>query len=49
MFEFFLLVPWFWLLMAILPNAFRDHDISDGITMLSMLLGAIVRYGGILG
>jgi hypothetical protein len=60
MFEFFLFVIWFWLLITIFGDLFRDHEISGGakaawcifiilIPFIGIFAYLIVRGGGMAG
>jgi type VI protein secretion system component VasK len=48
MLEFFLFVIWFWLLIAIFSDLFRDHDASGGEKVLWTVLLIVLPFIGIL-
>jgi ABC-type multidrug transport system fused ATPase/permease subunit len=48
MFEFFMFVIWFWLLIAIFSDLFRDHDTSGGAKALWVIFVVVVPFVGIL-
>jgi ABC-type multidrug transport system fused ATPase/permease subunit len=48
MIEFFLFIVWFWLLIVIFSDLFRDHDLSGGIKALWVLFVVLVPFLGIL-
>ena len=48
MLEFFLFVIWFWLLIAIFSDLFRDHDVSGGVKALWVILLIVLPFIGIL-
>jgi hypothetical protein len=48
MLEFFLFVIWFWLLIAIFSDLFRDHDTSGGVKALWVILLIVLPFIGIL-
>ncbi len=48
MLEFFLFIIWFWLLIAIFSDIFRDHETSGGVKALWVILVVILPYLGIL-
>jgi Short C-terminal domain/Phospholipase_D-nuclease N-terminal len=48
MFEIFMFVIWFWLLIAIFSDIFRRHDISGGVKALWILGVIIFSFLGIL-
>jgi hypothetical protein len=48
MLEFFFFVIWFWLLIAIFSDLFRDHDTSGGAKALWVILVIIFPFVGIL-
>jgi ABC-type multidrug transport system fused ATPase/permease subunit len=48
MFEFFLFVIWFWLLLTIFTDLFRDHELSGGVKALWVIFVVLVPYIGIL-
>jgi hypothetical protein len=47
MFEFFLFVIWFWLLVVIFGDLFRDHETSGGVKALWALFVIILPFLGI--
>ncbi len=46
--EFFFLVIWFWLLIVIFGDLFRDHETSGAMKALWVLLVVILPYLGVL-
>jgi hypothetical protein len=46
--EFFLFVIWFWLLLTIFGDLFRDHEMSGGMKALWILFVVVLPYVGIL-
>ena len=46
--EFFFLVIWFWLLIVIFGDLFRDHETSGGMKALWVLVVVILPYLGVL-
>ena len=46
--EFFLFMVWFWLLIVIFGDLFRDHDLSGGMKALWVIFVVIVPFIGIL-
>ena len=48
MLEFFLFIIWFWLLIAIFSDIFRDHETSGGVKAMWVILVIILPYLGIL-
>jgi cbb3-type cytochrome oxidase subunit 3 len=48
MIEFFLLVIWFWLLLTVFSDLFRDHETSGGAKALWVIFLVFVPYVGIL-
>jgi ABC-type multidrug transport system fused ATPase/permease subunit len=48
MFEFFLFVIWFWLLLTIFSDLFRDHDLSGGAKALWVIFLVFIPFLGIL-
>ena len=46
--EFFLFVIWFWLLLTIFGDLFRDHELSGGMKALWIVVLVILPYLGIL-
>ena len=48
MFEFFLFVIWFWLLLTVFSDLFRDHDMSGGMKALWVIFVVFLPYVGIL-
>ena len=48
MFEFFLFVIWFWLLLTIFTDLFRDHELSGGAKALWIIFVIVVPFIGIL-
>lgn len=48
MFELFLFVVWFWLLLTIFSDLFRDHELSGGMKALWIIFVVILPFLGIL-
>jgi hypothetical protein len=48
MVEFFFLVIWFWLLVVIFGDLFRDHETSGGVKAIWVLFVVFLPYIGIL-
>ncbi len=48
MVEFFLFVIWFWLLIVVFGDLFRDHDMSGGVKALWIIFVVLIPYIGIL-
>lgn len=48
MLEFFLFVIWFWLLIAIFSDLFRDRDTGGGVKALWVILLILLPFLGIL-
>ena len=48
MFEFFLFVIWFWLLLTIFTDLFRDHELSGGVKALWVIFVIVLPFVGIL-
>ena len=48
MFEFFLFVIWFWLLLTIFTDLFRDHELSGGAKALWVIFVIVLPFLGIL-
>jgi len=48
MLEFFLFVIWFWLLIAIFSDLFRDPDTGGGVKALWVVLLIVLPFLGIL-
>ena len=48
MFELFMFVIWFWLLLTIFSDLFRDHELSGGAKALWIIFVVIVPFLGIL-
>ena len=48
MFEFFLFVIWFWILIAIFSDLFRDKDTGGGVKALWVLFVIVLPFLGIL-
>jgi hypothetical protein len=48
MLEFFMFVIWFWLLVAIFSDLFRDHETSGGVKALWVIFVVLVPFVGIL-
>ena len=46
--EIFLFVVWFWLLMNVISDLFRDHEASGGTKALWVILLVVFPYIGIL-
>ena len=44
--EFFLFMVWFWLLIVIFGDLFRDHDLSGGMKALWVIFVVIVLFRG---
>ena len=47
MLEFFLLVIWFWLLLSIFGDLFRDQELSGGLKAVWILVLVLLPYLGI--
>ena len=47
-FVFFMFVIWFWLLISIFGDLFRDHELSGGVKALWVLFILILPFLGIL-
>jgi ABC-type multidrug transport system fused ATPase/permease subunit len=48
MFEFFMFVIWFWLLLTIFTDLFRDHELNGGIKALWVIFVIVLPFLGIL-
>ena len=48
MFEFFMFVIWFWILITIFGDLFRDHELSGGMKTLWVIFVIFVPLIGIL-
>jgi hypothetical protein len=48
MLEFFLFVIWFWLLLTIFSDLFRDHETSGGMKAVWIIVLVLLPYIGIL-
>jgi hypothetical protein len=48
MFEFFLFVIWFWILITIFSDIFRSHDLSGGLKAFWVIFVIILPFLGIL-
>jgi hypothetical protein len=48
MVELFFFIVWFWLLISIFGDLFRDHDVSGGAKALWVLFVVVVPFLGIL-
>ena len=48
MLEFFLFVIWFWLLLTIFSDLFRDHETSGGMKAVWIIVLILLPYLGIL-
>ena len=48
MFEFFMFVIWFWLLLTIFSDLFRDHELNGGIKALWVIFVIVLPFLGIL-
>ncbi len=48
MFELFMFVIWFWLLLTIFSDLFRDHELSGGAKALWVIFVVILPFLGIL-
>jgi len=46
--EFFVFVIWFWLLIAIFGDLFRDHELSGGMKALWVFVVILFNFIGIL-
>ena len=46
--EIFLLVIWFWLLIAVFADLFRDHELSGGMKALWVFFLIVLPYLGVL-
>ena len=47
-FEFFMFVIWFWLLITIFGDLFRDHETSGGVKALWVIAIILIPFIGIL-
>jgi len=47
MFEFFMFVIWFWLLLTIFSDLFRDHEMSGGMKAVWCIFVIILPFLGI--
>ncbi len=47
MLEFFLFVIWFWLLLTVFSDLFRDHELSGGLKALWVFALVLLPYLGI--
>jgi len=48
MFEFFLFIIWFWILISIFGDLFRDHELSGGMKAVWVIFVIILPFLGIL-
>ena len=48
MLEFFFFVIWFWLLLGIFSDLFRDHELSGGLKAVWVIVLVLFPYLGIL-
>jgi hypothetical protein len=48
MLEFFLFVIWFWLLLTVFSDLFRDHEMSGGMKAVWVIVLVVLPYLGIL-
>jgi hypothetical protein len=48
MFEFFMFVIWFWILITIFGDIFRDHEMSGGMKALWTIFVIVLPFLGIL-
>jgi ABC-type multidrug transport system fused ATPase/permease subunit len=48
MFEFFMFVIWFWLLLTVFSDLFRDHELSGGAKALWVIFLVFIPFLGIL-
>jgi hypothetical protein len=48
MLEFFFFVIWFWLLLTVFTDLFRDHELSGGWKALWIVILVLLPYLGIL-
>jgi len=46
MLEFFLFVIWFWLLISVFSDLFRDHETSGGMKVLWVIVLIVLPYIG---
>ena len=46
--EIFLLVIWFWLLIVVFADLFRDHELSGGVKALWVFCLIVLPYLGVL-
>ena len=46
--EFFLFVIWFWLLLTVFGDLFRDHEMSGGMKAVWIVVLIVLPYLGIL-
>lgn len=47
-FEFFMFVIWFWLLLTVFADLFRDHELSGGVKALWVIFVVLIPFLGIL-
>jgi hypothetical protein len=47
MFEFFLFVIWFWLLITIFGDLFRDHELTGGVKAVWCIFIILIPFIGI--
>ncbi len=48
MLEFFLFVIWFWLLLSVFSDLFRDHELSGGMKAFWIFFVILLPYLGVL-
>ena len=48
MLEFFILVIWFWLLITVFSDLFRDHETNGGVKALWVIFVVVLPYIGVL-
>ena len=48
MFEFFMFIIWFWILISIFGDLFRDHELSGGMKAVWVIFVIILPFLGIL-
>ncbi len=48
MFEFFMFVIWFWILISVFGDLFRDHDTSGGMKAVWVIFVILLPFLGVL-
>ena len=48
MLEFFLFVIWFWLLLSVFSDLFRDHELGGGMKAFWIIFVILLPYLGVL-